>query len=79
MGVLTLIRFGLSAIGIGLFVALFVILVGAFVGELAGIDTVLRTNSVFGWLFPTLMVVLLLRWLVKLLQRRLSARQERQS
>ena len=79
MGVLTLIRFGLSAIGIGLFVALFVILVGAFVGELAGIDTVLRTNRVFGWLFPTLMVVLLLRWLVKLLQRRLSARQERQS
>ena len=79
MGVLTLIRFGLSAIGIGLFVALFVILVGAFVGELAGIDTVLRTNRVFGWLFPTLLAVLLLRWLVKLLQRRLSARQERQS
>jgi len=79
MGVLTLIRFGLSAIGIGLFVALFVILVGAFVAELAGIDAMFWTNRVMRWLFPTLMMVLLLRWLVKLLQRRLSARQERQS
>ena len=79
MGALILARFGLSAIGIGLFVALLAMLVGALVAELAGIDAMFWTNRVIGWLLATLMVVLLLRWLVKLLQRRMLARQESHS